>query len=255
MSAPSLQTELSGIEGLVLDVDDTIVDTRAAMLAAGAVAVTHLWPERADPSVLAQRYYRDPAGCFRRYAAGEMAFEQMRLARLVDVAEHHGLPVPGERELAAFEAAYAPAFATSQRLLPGALELVAAARSRGLAVGLLTNSAAAPTQVKLDALGLAGAFDAVVTRDTLGIGKPDPRVYLHACSLLAIEPARAVCVGDSLEWDVLGAQAAGLRAVWLEVVDPVHHALEPVPSDVVRVSSLHEIAEALGRFGPTRSDE
>ncbi len=87
----------------------------------------------------------------------------------------------------------------------------------GLPVALLTNSAHAPTRVKLEALDLAERFDVVVTTDTLGFGKPDPRVYLEACRLAGrSSPADVVCIGDSLEWDVLGAQAAGLRAVWLD---------------------------------------
>jgi len=33
---------------LLLDVDDTLIDTKAAMVAAGAVAVARLWPEAGD---------------------------------------------------------------------------------------------------------------------------------------------------------------------------------------------------------------
>jgi putative hydrolase of the HAD superfamily len=82
---------------------------------------------------------------------------------------------------------------------------------------LLTNSTRVDTAIKLEALELAARFDqVVVTTDTLGFGKPDPRVYLEACRLVDAEPARAACIGDSLEWDVVGAIAAGLRGIWLD---------------------------------------
>ena len=54
---------------------------------------------------------------------------------------------------------------------------------------MLTNSAHAPTRVKLEALELVERFEVVVTTDTLGFGKPDPRVYREACRLLGADPA------------------------------------------------------------------
>ena len=101
--------------------------------------------------------------------------------------------------------------AAAQRLFPDVPDLLAAAEGEGLPVALLTNSAHAPTRVKLEALDLVERFDVVVTTDTLGFGKPDPRVYLEACRLLAAEPGRVVCIGDSVEWDVLG-RAGGRTA-------------------------------------------
>ena len=135
--------------------------------------------------------------------------------RLAEVAAAFGLEIPDGAHRA-FEDAYAPAFRAAQRLFPDVPGLLAAAEDEGLPVALLTNSAHAPTRVKLEALDLVERFDVVVTTDTLGFGKPDPRVYLEACRLLAAEPGRVVCIGDNVEWDVLGAEAAGLRAVWLD---------------------------------------
>ena len=45
-------------------------------------------------------------------------------------------------------------------------------------------------------------------------GKPDPAVYDLAVKQLGIDPARVAVVGDALETDVKGANAAGLKAVW-----------------------------------------
>jgi HAD superfamily hydrolase (TIGR01549 family) len=51
--------------------------------------------------------------------------------------------------------------------------------------------------------------------DDLGIEKPDPRLYAHVLRLAAVEPARAVMVGDRLDYDVRPSKAAGMRAVWI----------------------------------------
>ncbi|NUR17373.1 MAG: HAD family hydrolase [Dermatophilaceae bacterium] len=249
MKGSRLDAVLDGVRAVLLDVDDTIVDTREAMVAAGTLAAAAIWPNRADDHrAMAQRYYDDPERWFPRYASGEVAFDAMRAGRLAEVAVAFGLDVPPGAHRS-FEDAYAPAFRSAQRLFPDVPELLGAAERHGLPVALLTNSALAPTQVKLEVLELAERFDVVVTTDTLGFGKPDPRVYVEACRLMAVDPARVVCVGDSLQWDVLGAEAAGLRGVWLD------RAGRGTTEDVASVRRLDELAAALDRrFGPPVAD-
>ncbi|EWT00728.1 HAD family hydrolase [Intrasporangium oryzae NRRL B-24470] len=240
MSEPTLASALSGIRALVLDVDDTIVDTRGATVAAGTVAAATVWPASdADHVAMAERYYEDPERWFPRYASGEVAFEAMRAGRLDEVARAFDLTVPdGAHE--AYELAYAPAFRQAQRLFDDVPPLLDAAHRAGLPVALLTNSAAEPTRLKLEALDLLDAFAVVVTTDTLGFGKPDPRVYLETCRLVGAEPGETVCIGDSLEWDVLGATAVGLRGVWLD------RARLGTSHPVARVTRLDEVAALLG---------
>ena len=249
MSGPRLDAALAGVRAVLLDVDDTIVDTREAMVVAGTHAAAALWPHRADDHrAMAQRYYDDPERWFPRYASGALAFDAMRAGRLAEVAVAFGLDVPHEAHRS-FEEAYAPAFRSAQRLFPDVPELLAAAERLGLPVALLTNSALAPTLVKLEALELVERFDVVVTTDTLGFGKPDPRVYVEACRLVGVQPREVVCVGDNLDWDVLGAETAGLRAVWLDREGRC--TTHPVAS----VRGLGELTAALERrFGPPVRD-
>lgn len=252
-----LANELAGIRALLLDVDDTIVDTRAAMVAAGSVALGALWPDQpADHPAMALRYYEDPERWFPRYASGTVRFDDMRIRRIQEVARAFGVTTPDDA-LTHYATAYDPAFRAAQRLFEDVPDLLDAARARGLPVALITNSAAAPTTLKLEALGLLDAFDAVVTTDTLGFGKPDPRMYLEACRRVDTPAPACVCVGDSLAWDVLGARDAGLRAVWLDRL-----ALG-TDEDVTRVTSLDELTSVLhagatratpDRFGATGDD-
>jgi putative hydrolase of the HAD superfamily len=227
----------------VLDVDDTIVDTREAMVAAGMHAARALWPDRLDShEAMSLHYYTDPGRQFRRYAAGELSLLAMRLARLGDVAASFGVAVP-EGALDLFDLAYTPAFRAAQRLFEDVPELLDVAHAHGLPVALLTNSSDRDTRIKLEALGLTERLDLIVTTDTIGVGKPDPRVYAEACRLVGVGLGDAVCIGDSLEWDVHGAIAAGMRAVWL---DRAGMGAAEVPT----VISLTEVTEALRRFGP-----
>jgi putative hydrolase of the HAD superfamily len=60
--------------------------------------------------------------------------------------------------------------------------------------------------------GPGAKVDAVIDSSVVGVEKPDPRIFEIALS--AIEGPRngAMHVGDSIVYDVRGAQAAGLRA-------------------------------------------
>lgn len=67
-----------------------------------------------------------------------------------------------------------------------------------------------------DWLGPAGLLehvDAVVTSAEAGVAKPDPAIFERALDLAGAVADEAVHVGDSLDNDVAGARAAGIRPV------------------------------------------
>ena len=64
----------------------------------------------------------------------------------------------------------------------------------------------------LAACGLDGTFDAVVSSDDVGRGKPHPDVFLEAARRLGAAPSRCVVIEDSLN-GILAARAAGMIAV------------------------------------------
>lgn len=64
--------------------------------------------------------------------------------------------------------------------------------------------------------GLSGAFDFQVYAHVDGVPpKPAPRFYERVAQAAGFDPEDVVFVGDSLTDDVFAAQAAGMRAVWL----------------------------------------
>ena len=52
----------------------------------------------------------------------------------------------------------------------------------------------------------------IVDSGALGIAKPDPATFAPALEALGTDPARTIHVGDSVHYDVRGAQAAGMPA-------------------------------------------
>jgi putative hydrolase of the HAD superfamily len=99
-------------------------------------------------------------------------------------------------------------------LLPGAERALSAATDHGL-VGLVTNGPASRQSVKLDALGLTDAFDVVVCAGDMPRRKPHPDPFVRAVETLDVDPGATLYVGDSVEYDVVGAHRAGLPVAWL----------------------------------------
>jgi HAD superfamily hydrolase (TIGR01549 family) len=137
--------------------------------------------------------------------------------------------------------AYVRARAQSLELAPGSLDVLAALRGRGCKLGLVTNGFAATHHDKIDRLGLREKLDAFFLADEVGMVKPDPALFLHACSVLGSEPEHTAMVGDRYARDVVGAHEAGLFTVLLDV-----HAI-PIPEDGPRPDAvIASIADVLG---------
>ena len=75
------------------------------------------------------------------------------------------------------------------------LAAIAAIRRRGLLAAALTNNWVSEERDD-GTRALQPHFDAFFESSALGLQKPDPRIYLHACESLAVEPVEAVFLDD-----------------------------------------------------------
>ena len=96
--------------------------------------------------------------------------------------------------------------------MPGARELIAALRERGVPIGLATNSGREFATRALTAAGVLDRFDAVVSAEEVEHPKPAPDVYLEAAARLGADPAATVALEDS-ETGVAAARAAGMTVI------------------------------------------
>ena len=106
-------------------------------------------------------------------------------------------------------------------------------------LGLLSNGNNYPKY-----FGLEDRFDFAVYAQDIEIEKPDPRTYQIAARRAGCELDRLLHVGDSLVTDVEGAQAVGIRAIWL------NREGRPNDSGIVpdhEIKSLTVLPEILGR--------
>jgi HAD superfamily hydrolase (TIGR01509 family) len=97
-------------------------------------------------------------------------------------------------------------------VLPGIKELMSAAKTAGLRLGVASNSGWGWVEDGLRRLGLRPFIDAIVTRDMVLNPKPAPDMYLKCVQTLNVLPAATVALEDS-EPGARAAKNAGLKVV------------------------------------------
>lgn len=105
--------------------------------------------------------------------------------------------------------AYREGIATHTRLYPGAMAAVERLRSEGFKVAICTNKPEGLAELLLKALGVRGAFGALVGADTFPVRKPDPIPYRAAVERAGGIVGRSMLVGDT-ETDAKTGVAAGV---------------------------------------------
>jgi HAD superfamily hydrolase (TIGR01549 family) len=125
-------------------------------------------------------------------------------------------------------------------LFEDALPVLDELRAAQLRIGLVSNGirdlAQFVTHHRLD-------VDAIVDSRTHGRVKPHPTIFQAALERLGVDAAEAAMVGDSLEEDIEGARALGMRAILIDR-DERHAEVEE------RLTDLYGLPAALGLSRP-----
>ncbi len=96
----------------------------------------------------------------------------------------------------------------------------------------------------MDREGFRPYFEGVVSVDEVGVYKPSPKVYRHVAQRLG-RPIGEVRLVSSNPFDDIGAEAAGMRAAWVDRSGGLFDTLGPRPEMVVgTLTGLADVLEA-----------
>jgi HAD superfamily hydrolase (TIGR01509 family) len=98
-----------------------------------------------------------------------------------------------------------------RRPLPGAVELLAELRERGIVHGIATSGRRPEIDASLVALGV-GPETTIVQRGDVVRAKPEPDLFIECARRLGVEPDDCYVVGDAV-WDLLAARRAKMLSV------------------------------------------
>ena len=105
-----------------------------------------------------------------------------------------------------------------QEVYDDARMLLPSLNERGYRMAVVTNSPFTSDFVdrKAKSLGIAHYFDAVISSADVGLAKPHPGIFQRALAAVDTDPHEALFVGDTVNTDIAGARAAGMRAILIE---------------------------------------
>jgi HAD superfamily hydrolase (TIGR01509 family) len=180
------------IEAVVFDLDGLLLDSEQVWDAAREQFVRERggrWHERAQRDMMGMSSQE-----WSRYVHDEL-----------------GVPDPPEEISAEVVRRLVRLYREHLPLLPGAHEAVERL-ARRWPLGLASSSNRELIDLALELGGLASYFQATVSSEEVGRGKPAPDVYLEAARRLGVDPSRTAAIEDSHN-GIRAAKAAGMRVV------------------------------------------
>ena len=195
---------------------------------------------------------RDLPGAFLRWRAEqdgdladpEMVIEGNAIYRLLRAAiHHHGHELSAEecldivlRRMGYFEPpaiidegteAIMRATLSDIAPIPGVIDSIESLAEAGIQLGIVSSAVFHPFLLwTLDAFGVAEHFSAVTTSASAGYYKTRPEIYWDVLDRIGASPEQSFHLGDSYQFDVIGASRAGIRTGWYQ-----RPGAEPIPGN------------------------
>lgn len=156
-------------------------------------------------------YYQINDALWKLYREGKVTKADLRHQRFQKAFHSFG---PLEEEvIAKFEEEYMSLAPQKTALMPGTLEMLSNLKGH-FNMHIITNGFEETQKVKLQGSGLAPFFEVLMCSDTLGINKPESKIFVSALKEAGAHRKNSLMIGDNLQVDILGARNTGIDQVY-----------------------------------------
>ena len=197
--------------GLVFDVDDTLYEQ--------IVPFENAYKSLFDMDIdmgkfyLLSRYYSDVK--FEASQTGEMTMDEYHIYRIQEAAKDLGVCLSDKQALNMQKE-----YKKNQQKLQISditISILELAKKNNVKLGIITNGPSEHQWSKVKALGVEKWIDKenIIVSGDYGINKPDVRIFEIMQEKLQLPNDSLYYVGDSLENDIIGANNAGWKAIWI----------------------------------------
>ena len=198
--------------GLVFDVDDTLYE----QIVPFENAFKSLFDIDIDMEkfYLLSRYYSDVK--FEASRNGEMTMDEYHIYRIQEAAKDLGVYLTDEQALSMQKE-----YKENQQKLKMSdttISILELAKENDVKLGIITNGPSEHQWAKIDALGVEKLIpreNIIVSGDLGIINKPDVRIFDAMQEKLQLDTESLYYIGDSFENDIVGANNAGWKSIWI----------------------------------------
>lgn len=193
-------------KAIFIDIDDTLLDYIPCCREAFDAAM----PEHPEHFQL----FFDIAG--RLFA--EAKHGKYTIAEVMDLYPQEFIAAIGypAEAVEPFKHAFRAAWGTTHTLVPEAKEMLDTLKDKGYRLFAASNSFGHLQRSRLEHAGILPYFEDTFISMDIGYDKPDIRFYQEALRRAGLQPHEVLMIGDSMTTDVLGAQAAGIDALFFD---------------------------------------
>lgn len=193
---------------ILLDVDGTLLDFNRSE-AWGMAKVLEAWGFEPSPRLL-ELYHQVNNAAWDAFERGEITKEKLVCNRFVNFFGRLGKTVDGLE----VETFYRSLLDRSAILIEGALEVCAYLKER-YDLYIVTNGTSTTQYKRLAASGLDRYMKDIFVSEDAGSQKPQKEYFDYCFSRIpGANPSRMLLVGDSLQSDIRGGNAAGTDTCW-----------------------------------------
>ncbi|RAI84668.1 YjjG family noncanonical pyrimidine nucleotidase [Algoriphagus yeomjeoni] len=171
------------------------------------------------------------------YDKGELQKDELRTTRFPRIFAQAGVlnaVIPEE-----FEGDFMLRTSSKKHLFPHTIEILNYLKPK-YKLHVITNGFDESQANKMKSSGLTDYFDLVITSETTGYKKPDPKIFQHALSMAGATKETSLMIGDNPNSDILGAYNSGIDQVFF---NPNGKSIDILPTHTI--SHLRELERLL----------
>ena len=212
-------------KAIFIDIDDTLLDYIPCCREAFDAAIEGLKDERVnglmdervnglmDEDGLFQLFFEISGRLFSEAKHGQHTIAEVMDLYPAEFCAKAGYPAEA---VDPFKHAFRAAWGTTHTLVPGAKEMLETLQTKGYRLFAASNSFGHLQRSRLEHAGILHFFEDTYISMDIGYDKPDIRFYQEALRRCGLQPSEVLMIGDSMTTDILGAQAAGMDALFFD---------------------------------------
>ncbi len=202
---------MTGIKHIFFDLDHTLWDFDKN----SALTFQQIFKEQSiaiDLDDFLEVYIPLNLSYWKLYRDDKISKEDLRYRRLKDVFDKLNYPA-SDHLIHQISEDYIKYLSNHNFLIEGALEILTYLKPK-YQLHIITNGFKEVQHKKLINSGIRVFFDIIVTSESVGVKKPNPKIFDFALSQVNSKPENCIMIGDSLEADVLGAKKSGMLSLF-----------------------------------------
>lgn len=208
-------------KAVFIDIDDTLLDYVPCCREAFDVAINELSARHflsslnppLSPDEQFDLFFQISGRLFSEAKHGLHTIAEVMDLYPAEFCERAGYPVEA---VDPFKHAFRAAWGNTHTLVPGAEQMLQTLQTKGYRLFAASNSFGHLQRSRLDHAGILRYFEDTYISMDIGYDKPDIRFYQEALRRCSLRPEEVLMIGDSMTTDILGAQAAGMDALFFD---------------------------------------